>query len=105
MTETDIPNPSASLQVLRLQKSKGWAMIFNDSDKRREKLSVALSLDEGATWPFKRVISPRSDGSYPSMIETSDGWIHVSCSVKSDGKKGIAHYRINPKWLAGDPVK
>ena len=99
LTETDIPNPSASLQVLRLKQSKGWAMIFNDSDQRREKLSVAISMDEGNSWPYKRVISKRSDGSYPSMIETNDGWIHVSCSVKSEGRKGIAHYRINPKWL------
>ncbi len=104
MTETDIPNPSASLQVLRLTKSNGWAMIFNDSDQRREKLSVAISLDEGITWPYKRVISQRSDGSYPSMIETRDGWLHISCSVKSDGKKGIAHYRVDPKWILSQKV-
>lgn len=99
LTETNIPNPSASLQVIRLKHSKGWAMVFNDSDQRREKLSVALSYDEGETWPDKRVITPRTDGSYPSMIESSDRWIHVTCSVKSDEGKGIAHYRINPKWL------
>jgi len=79
-------------------------MIFNDSDQRREKLSVAISLDEGITWPYKRVISQRSDGSYPSMIETRDGWLHISCSVKSDGKKGIAHYRVDPKWISSKKV-
>lgn len=105
LRETDIPNPSASLQVLRLKHTKGWVMVFNDSDERREKLSVALSLDEGKTWPFKRIISRRSDGSYPSMIETSDGWIHVSCSIKSDAGKGIAHYRMDPKRLSRNQAK
>ena len=99
LTETNIPNPSASLQVIRLKHSKGWAMVFNDSDRRREKLSVALSEDEGESWSIKRVITPRAEGSYPSMIESSDGWIHVTCSVRSEGKKGIAHYRIDPNWL------
>ena len=99
LIETDIPNPSASLEVLRLNRSKGWAMIFNDSERRREKLSVALSFDEGNSWPYKRRITPRADGSYPSMIEASAGWIHVTCSVKSEEGKGIAHYRIDPKWL------
>ena len=99
LQETEIPNPSASLQVLRLKHTEGWVMVFNDSDERREKLSIALSLNEGITWDYKRVISKRSDGSYPSMIETHDGWIHVSCSVKSENGKGIAHYRIHPQWL------
>lgn len=99
LTETEIPNPSASLEVVRLNRSKGWAMVFNDSERRREKLSIALSFDEGESWPYKRVITPRSDGSYPSMIESSDGWIHVTCSVKSDTGNGIAHYRIDPMWL------
>ena len=99
LQETEIPNPSASLQVLRLIHTEGWVMVFNDSDERREKLSIALSLNEGTTWAYKRVISKRSDGSYPSMIETHDGWIHVSCSVKSENGKGIAHYRIHPQWL------
>lgn len=99
LQETEIPNPSASLQVLRLRHTEGWVMVFNDSDERREKLSIALSLNEGTTWAYKRVISKRSDGSYPSMIETHDGWIHVSCSVKSENGKGIAHYRIHPQWL------
>lgn len=99
LQETEIPNPSASLQVLRLRHTEGWVMVFNDSDERREKLSIALSLNEGTNWAYKRVISKRSDGSYPSMIETHDGWIHVSCSVKSENGKGIAHYRIHPQWL------
>ena len=99
LQETEIPNPSASLQILRLIHTEGWVMVFNDSDERREKLSIALSLNEGTTWAYKRVISKRSDGSYPSMIETHDGWIHVSCSVKSENGKGIAHYRIHPQWL------
>jgi len=99
LVETNIPNPSASLEVIQLRKSNAWAMIFNDSDESRERLSVALSTDEGATWHAKRVITPRKVASYPSMIETSDGWIHVTCSVRSEAGKGIAHYRISPEWL------
>lgn len=102
MVETDIPNPSASLEVVQLKQSKAWAMIFNDSDKSRERLSVGISFNEGESWTIKKMVTPRAQASYPSMIEARDGSLHITCSVRSVSGKSIAHYRIEPFW---SPVK
>ena len=44
--DTDIPNPGSSLEVIVLRDGR-WLIVYNDSTKSRDNLTVAISEDEG----------------------------------------------------------
>ncbi len=100
--DTDIPNPDSSLQVLPL-KDGAWLMIHNDTDDGRHRLAASLSEDEGATWAWKRYLEPsEKEGrsfSYPSVIQTRDGLVHMTYSYVAAGGERIRHCTINTEWV------
>ncbi|MCA9214716.1 MAG: exo-alpha-sialidase [Planctomycetales bacterium] len=103
-TDTDIPNPGSSLEVISLNDGT-WLMICNDTEKGRHRLTIMLSNDEGKTWPTKRTVEPsdsegRSFG-YPSMIQTRDGNIHLTYSYSSTSGRCIRHCVLNKEWILG----
>lgn len=115
VTDTDIPNPGSGLEVLRL-RSGLWAMVYNDTERGRHSLAVALSEDEGRTWRWRRHIErderERGAGSfhYPSIFEARDGTLHASYSYflnhlpEGAPRKAIKHARFNVAWVQqGDP--
>jgi arylsulfatase A-like enzyme/predicted neuraminidase len=107
VVDTDIPNPGAGAEVIRLRNGY-WALVNNDTERGRHSLALWLSPDEGKTWPWRRHIEPRPDfdgdrsASYPSIIEAKDGTLHVTYSRRTSGST-IYHVRLNIAWvLAGD---
>jgi predicted neuraminidase len=74
------------------------ALIFNDNPKDRNPLTVAISTDEGKTWPYKRDIQKDSTGAYayPAVIATPDGIIHITYSFNRDSIKYAA---FNESWV------
>ena len=103
-----IPNPGSSVDAIALE-SGTWALLCNDTISGRHKVTVYLSEDEGATWPIHRAIEnfqpDEGSGSYFSVIQTTDGDIHVSYSYKAPGQEGstIKHVWFNEDWVrAGD---
>jgi predicted neuraminidase len=106
--DTDIPNPGVSLEAIRLSNGD-WIMVFNDIESGRYSLAAAVSADEGATWKWKRHLDgdPTHPGKnqyhYPSVIQTKDGFIHVTYSYFVPEGKSIKHIRFNEEWVkAGD---
>jgi predicted neuraminidase len=103
-TDTEIPNPGTSLEVVRLG-SGNWVMAYNDLERGRYSLVVALSSDEGETWKWKRHLdgSPekplKSQYHYPSVIEGKDGAIHVSYSYSVPEGQTIKHVRLTEEWI------
>ncbi len=100
--KTDIPNPSSSMEVIAT-KGKNWVMVYNDTEEGRHSLAVALSEDEGKSWKWKNHIAQVEKGkasfSYPSIIQTADGLLHVTYSY-SDGKnKTIKYALFNEEWI------
>ena len=101
--DTDIPNPGAGLEIIRLQDGL-WCLVNNDTERGRHSLAVWLSADEGKTWKWKRHLelepSRKGSFSYPSMIQASDGTLHVSYS-HSDGarQQTIKHAHFNVEWI------
>ena len=69
-----------------------WAFVGNDINDGRYQLSIYISDDEGSTWKWKELIEYESDKkgsfSYPCLIQTSDGLLHISysCSLGVRGK-------------------
>ncbi len=97
-----IPNPGSSVETIAL-KNGHWVLVCNDTKDGRYRLSALLSEDEGKTWPWKRAIenSPDHSGSYsyPSVIQTRDGKIHVTYSWSGKGGQSIKHAVFDEMWI------
>jgi predicted neuraminidase len=105
----DVPNPGSGLDALRLA-SGSWLLVCNDTTSGRGSLVVALSDDEGKTWPHRRHLEGRGAetiavGSYhyPAVTQGRDGTIHVVYSYFVPAGKSMKHVACNEAWIrAGD---
>lgn len=118
--DSDLPNPGSGAEVISLRNGH-WALIYNDTERGRHSLAVAISDDEGKSWRWKRHLENEPPGPeagsfhYPSIIQSRDGSLHASYSYHlnhsklekdSAGKpkrKTIKHAHFNEAWvMAGD---
>lgn len=99
-TKSEIPNPGASIEILKL-KSGNWLLVYNDNDDGRYSLAVAISDDEGETWKWKRNLENIKNGSfsYPSVIQAKDGKIHITYSYHLAKEKSIKHVVFEEDWV------
>lgn len=107
VTETGLLNPGSSVEAVCL-KNGHWMLIYNDLTEGRHQLAVSLSDDEGASWKWTRHLEKEKPGngsfSYPSILQSKDGYIHATYSYfPSDKMKSIKYVKFNEAWiLAGD---
>jgi hypothetical integral membrane protein (TIGR02206 family) len=108
-TDSEVPNPGSSVEVIALRDGS-WLMVLNDTEDGRARLSAWLSEDEGRTWPHRRAIedAPGGSYSYPSVLQSEDGLIHVSYShvgpaPAQGGRRleAIKHVAFEPEWVRG----
>ena len=102
-TDTKIPNPSSSIEVIRL-KNGNWIMACNDTETGRNQMAILLSFNEGKSWEIKKYIGKEDSNreisfSYPSLIQTSDELIHLTYSLKKRKGKTIQHVIFNEDWI------
>jgi predicted neuraminidase len=108
--DSDTANPGSSVEVVALRDGR-WLMVNNDTENGRARLSAWLSEDEGRTWPQRRAIedTPGGSYSYPSVIQTADGLVHVSYSHVAPAPTGakrleaIKHVVFDSAWVARTP--
>jgi predicted neuraminidase len=93
---TTLRNPGSGISMVQLS-NKNLALAFNDSTVDRTPLSIARSTDEGQTWeePLHLESNP-GEYSYPCIIQSSDGQIHVSYTFR---RYSIKHVEFNEDWL------
>jgi predicted neuraminidase len=108
--DTDLPNPGSSCQVMTL-RSGLWALVYNDTERGRHSLAVALSDDEGQTWKWTRHVEVDETEEkpttfhYPSMWEAGDGTLHLTYSYfvnslpRDAPRKSIKHAHFNLDWV------
>lgn len=101
--KSDIPN-TASVEMLRLRDGK-WAFVGNDLEDGRYRLSLFLSDDEGKTWKWKTALEKVEPGkgsfSYPCLIQTADGLLHLTYSYHLEReKKAIKYVVVSPAKLS-----
>ena len=108
---TSLPNNDAGIEAYRL-KTGAIIMAFNShkgTRQPRSPLTVALSYDNGLTWPYQRNIQIHDDDnnthigeySYPSLIQSfwsgnDDNDIHL---VYTYDRETIKYVRFNEKWI------
>ncbi len=110
VVDSDLPNPGSGAEAIVLRNGL-WALVYNDTERGRHSLAVALSDDEGRTWKWKRHLEldsrPQGAGSfhYPSILQASDGSLDVTYSYflnhlpAGAPRKTIKHARFNVAWV------
>jgi predicted neuraminidase len=90
------PNPSSAIDMIRLGNGH-LVLAFNNSGKKRTPLTIALSEDQGKTWPYLRNLEV-SEGrfSYPSLVQSSDSLIHITYTYK---RITIKHAVFSEDWI------
>jgi predicted neuraminidase len=89
---TALPNPSAGIDAVRLKDGR-FLLVYNPTVTGRAKLDLAISPD-GKTWTRALVLEDSAgEYSYPAMIQTRDGKIHVTYTWK---RERIKHVVVDP---------
>lgn len=100
--DTDLLNPGTSVEVIGLENGN-WIMAYNDIENGKHSLAVSLSDDEGKIWKWTRHLEKEKAGegsfSYPSVIQTKDGLIHVTYSFHLKNNKTIKHVAFSADWV------
>lgn len=102
MTATALPNPSAGTDALTLRDGR-QLLVYNHSprDKKspgRRILNVALS-EDGKTWkPVLTLENKKGEYSYPAVIQTSDGLVHITYTYD---RESVKHVVLDPQELPG----
>lgn len=105
----DLVDPGAGNEVLVLASGR-WIVVHNDSEAGRHQLAISISEDEGRSFRLARHLAKVEPGRgrfhYPSVIQASDGSIHVTYSAfvrdaLGDGSEGkaIRHDHLSEAWL------
>ncbi|AHF93787.1 neuraminidase [Opitutaceae bacterium TAV5] len=93
----DVPNPDSGTDAVTLADGR-HALICNPTESGRSPLSLALSSD-GLRWT--RVLDLETgpgEYSYPAIIQTADGHLHMTWTWK---RERIKHAAIDPSGLVG----
>ena len=101
ITPTELPNPNSGIEAVLLQNGN-MVMIYNDKETSpRDRIAVSLSTDEGKTWKWTRYLDniPGERFSYPSVIQSRNGLIHVTYSYNL---KTIKHVCFNESWIMNE---
>ncbi|WP_114559275.1 sialidase family protein [Desertihabitans aurantiacus] len=118
---TALPNNNSAAQLVALADGR-LALAYNDASLERDQhrwvragdtwrkkavrtpLTLALSEDGGRSWPHRRNLQvadveykDRPSGySYPALLQTSDGRLHVAYSFL---RKTLKHVVLDPAWI------
>jgi predicted neuraminidase/ABC-type molybdate transport system substrate-binding protein len=100
MTLAALPNPNSGIDAVTLRDGR-QLIVYNHTDRGRSPLNVALSLD-GKTWQAALVLeSEPGEYSYPAVIQTSDGLVHITYTWQ---RRRIKHVVIDPAALKSEPM-
>jgi predicted neuraminidase len=96
MGTTMLPNPSSGIDAVMLKDGRAL-VVYNHTEKGRSPLNVAVSSD-GKVWKAALVLENQpGEYSYPAVIQTADGLVHVTYTWK---RQRIKHVVIDPGKLS-----
>lgn len=96
---TDLPNPNSGIDGVTLRDGR-HLLVYNHTERGRSPLNVAVSRDGGAWRPGPVLEREPGEYSYPAVIQSSDGLVHVAYTWK---RQRIKYVVIDPARLTADP--
>jgi predicted neuraminidase len=90
-----LPNPYSGIDAVQLKDGRSL-LVYNDSATNRSPLNIAISPDGKAWKPVIVLENADAQFSYPAVIQTSDGLVHIVYSWK---RKSIAHTVVDPSKI------
>ncbi len=100
LTLTSLPNPNAGTDAVTLADGR-HLIVYNHTPRGRSPLNVAVSTD-GKEWQAALVLeSDPGEYSYPAVIQTNDGLVHITYTWK---RKLLKHVVVDPKQLTVKPI-
>ncbi|HSG70759.1 MAG TPA: sialidase family protein [Planctomycetaceae bacterium] len=95
MTLTDLPNPNSGTDAVTLRDGRS-VLIYNNTPRGRSPLNIAVSKD-GQNWEMVLTLEDQpGEYSYPAVIQTSDGKLHVTYTWK---RRRVKHVVVDPEKL------
>lgn len=96
-----LPNPDSAVTGLR-RPDGSLLLVLNDTETGRNSLALAVSRDDGQSWKtvrhFERDKEAKSEYSYPYLIRSSNGTMHL---LYTWNRKRIRHIAFNDNWVDG----
>ncbi len=100
LTATELPNPDAGIDAVTLRDGR-FLLVYNHSDRNRHQLNVAISND-GKQWSAALELeNEKGEFSYPAVIQTADGLIHVTYTWN---RKRIKYATLDPAKFEPHPI-
>jgi len=97
---TTLPNPNSAVDAVMLRDGRGL-LVYNHTTQGRSPLNVAVSSD-GILWEAALVLeSEPGEYSYPAVIQSSDGLVHITYTWK---RQRIKHVIVDPRKLRLHPL-
>jgi sialidase-1 len=103
--DTELIEPPAQASLLRYTPAGGDGgrplLFSNPASTRRERMTVRVSYDEGATWPVSRVVHD-GPAAYSSLVVLPDGTIGLLFERGATSPyETITFARFTLEWLTG----
>ena len=87
--DSAFPNPNSAIDLKRLRNGH-LLLAYNDSMRDRTPLTLAISTDNGQTFPHRRnLMEGPGSFAYPTIVQAQDDKIHVVFT--SDSRKVVQH--------------
>lgn len=101
MTLTSLPNPNSGTDAVTLRDGR-HLLVYNHSTNGRTPLNVTVSGD-GEHWQAALTLEsePGKQFSYPAVIQTADGLVHITYTWK---RERIKHAVVDPGKLQLRPL-
>lgn len=99
-TLLDLPNPNSGTDAVTLKDGR-HLLVYNHTARGRSPLNLAMSTD-GQAWSAALVLENEpGEFSYPAIIQTKDGLVHITYTWK---RKLVKHVVVDPALLAAKPI-
>ncbi len=100
--DTQLPSPVCQASILDFKNKNGENLLLfsnPNSTKRREKMTVRASFDDGQTWLVQREIRS-GESAYSDLVIQADNQIGLLYEQGNNG--GIYYAHFNEVWLMAD---
>jgi predicted neuraminidase len=95
LTLSELPNPNSGIDAVTLADGR-HLLVYNHTVRGRSPLNVSVSKD-GNAWQAALVLENQpGEYSYPAVIQTPDGMVHITYTWK---RVKVKHVVVDPKKL------